>query len=199
MDSWEQQSEEQILQKPVHNNRDMSVVKVKNAFTGDEIFILKSKLNEFNHRIEKDGSIVFLPDKRPDNLHNDHGCLVFIFLFIASLATFGGFVVKKEFKENKRHINTISGIYQDDKRIIISDVNTKEERLIEYSGYKDKFARQNQLPEFEEQIDKSKVGDTVVFVSPDYETRRKFVLDGPNRLHLNKDSIIMRTKKIKQR
>ena len=100
------------------------------------------------------------------------------------------FVIKKEFKANKRHINTISGIYQDDKRIIISDVNTKEERLIEYSGYKDKFAKQNQLPDFEEQINKSKVGDTVVFVSPDYEERRKFVLDARNRLHLNKDSII---------
>ena len=183
----------------MQNNNDVSVVKVKNAFTGDEMFILKSKLNEFNHRTKKDGTIVFVPEKRPDNSHNERGCLIFIFLFVASLATLGVFLIKKEFKANQRHPNTISGIYEKDGRIIISDVNTKEERLIEYSGYKDKFARQNQLPDFEEQINKSKVGDTVVFVSPDYETRRKFVLDTQNRLHLNRDSIIMRTKKMKQK
>lgn len=195
MDNWEQPSEK----KPVSNNRDMSVVKVKNAITGETMFMLKYKLNEFNHRIDTDGNIIYIPERIPDRSHSERGCLIFIFVFMASLATLGVFVIKKEFKANKRHINTISGIYQDDKRIIISDINTKEERLIEYNGYKDRFAKQNQLPEFEEQIDKSKVGDTVVFVSPDYETRRKFVLDGPNRLHLNKDSIIMRTKKIKQR
>ena len=200
MDSWEQQSEKQIQQKAVHNNQDVSVVEVKNAITGETMFILKSKLNEFNHRIEKDGTIVFLPGKRPDKSHNERGCLIFIFLFITSLAILGGFIIKKELKANKHHINTISGIYQDDKRIIISDVNTKEERLIEYNGYKDKFAKQNQLPDFEEQVNKSKVGDTVIFVSPDYETRRKFVLDEKNRLHLNKDSIIMRTiRNIKQK
>ena len=178
----------------MQNNKDVSVVKVKNAFTGEDMFILKSKLNEFNHRIKKDGTIVFLPEKRPDNSHNEYGCLIFIFLFIASLVTLGGFVIKKEFKANKHHINTISGIYQDDKRIIISDVNTKEERLIEYN-----VTKQNQSLEFEKQVGKSRVGDTVIFVSPDYESRRKFVLDTQNRLYLNKDSIMVRTAKTKQK
>lgn len=195
MDNWEQPSEK----KPVANNRDMSVVKVKNAFTGDEMFILKSKLNEFNHRIEKDGTIIFTPEIRKDNSRNESGCLLFLLLFSASVATACGFIIYKEYKANKQHHNVISGIYENDKRIIISDVNTHEERMIEYSGYEDKYAEQNQLPQFEEQVKKSNVGDTVTFASPNYEKRRNFVLDTQNRLHLNKDSIIMRTKKMKQK
>ena len=197
MDSWEQESEKNISQKPTHNNRDMSVVKVKNAITGETMFMLKYKLNEFNHRIEHDGTIIYIPEKIPDNSRTERGCLIFIFLFLASLATLGGVIIKKEYKANKNHKNTISGIYEKDKRIIISDVNTKEERMIEYAGYKDKFAKQNQLPEFEEQVKLSNIGDTVMFVSSNYDARRKFVLDTQNRLHLNRDSIVSRIQKEK--
>lgn len=199
MDSWEQESEKHISQKPAHNNRDVSVVKVKNALTGETMFMPKYKLNEFNHRIDTDGTIIYIPEKIPDKSCSERGCLIFILLFLASLATLGVFVIKKEYKANKKHPNTISAIYEKDKKIIISDVNTKEERIIEYDGYKDKFAKQNQLPEFEEQMKLSNIGDTVMFVSPKYDDRRKFALDTQNRLYLNKDSIISRTQKEKQR
>lgn len=197
MDGREQQPEKQIEQKPT--KKDFSVVKVKNAFTGKTMFIMKFELNEFNHRVDHDGTIIYTPEKTPDNSHNERGCLIFILLFLASFITFGAFMVKKEFKANKQHPNTIAGIYEQDNKIIISDVNTKEERMIEYNGYKDKFAKQNKMPPFEEQVSNSNIGDTVMFVSPDYESRRKFALDMKNRLYLNRDSIILRMKKTKQR
>ncbi len=183
----------------MQNNNDAIVVEVKNAITGETMYILKSKLNEFNHRIEKDGTIIFTPEIRNDNSRNESGCLLFLLLFSASVATACGFIIHKEYKANKQHPNVISGIYETDKRIIISDVNTHEERMIEYDGYKDKSAKQNQLPEFEEQVKKSNVGDTVIFISPNYEKRMKFALDAKNRLFLNKDSIIIRTNKTRQR
>lgn len=183
----------------MQNNSDAIVVEAKNAINGETIYILKSKLNEFNHRIEKDGTIIFIPETRNNNSCNESGCAVFLFLFVLSIATACGVVMYKEYKANKKHPNVISGIYDKDKKIIISDVNTHVERMIEYAGYKDKFAEQNQLPEFEEQIKQSNIGDTVIFVSPNYEKREKFVLDSRNRLYLNKDSIIMRTKKTRQR
>jgi len=191
MDNWEQKSEK----KPVPNNRDMCVVKAKNAITGEIMFMPKYKLNEFNHRIDTDGTIIYIPEKIPDKSRGERGCLIFILLFLASLATVGVVVINKEYKANKKHPNTISGMYEKDKKIIISDASTKEERIIEYNGYKDKFAKQNQLPEFEEQVKLSNIGDTVMFVSPKYDDRRKFALDAQNRLYLNKDSIIIRTQK----
>jgi hypothetical protein len=191
MDNWEQQPEK----KPAPNKRDFSVVKVKNAITGEIMFMPKYKLNEFNHRIDSDGTIIYIPEKIPDKSRGERGCLIFILAFLASLATIGGVIVKREFKANKKHPNTISCIYEKDKKIVISDVDTKEERIIEYNGYKDKFAKQNKLPEFEKQVKLSNIGDTVMFVSSNYDTRRKFVLDTQNRLYLNKDSILSRTQK----
>lgn len=185
-------------------NNDNTVIKVINSVTGDSAYILKSKLDEYEHKTDKDGNIIVIPKTKPNLSQNENSCapgcfLIFAVLFTVSLVAGCGFIVQKEYKANKRHPNIISYIGEQDKTLIISDTNNKEERLIKYDGYKDKFAKENKLPEFEEQVKKSKVGDTVMFVSPNYDTRRKFVLDTQNRLYLNKDSIISRIKAEKQR
>ena len=185
------------------NNKD-DFVKAINSLTGDTIFVLKSQLKDIEHKIDSNGNIHVIPSKKHksnEQIPNpNNGCiLAFCVLFTVCMGIGCIFMMKKEYKENKQHKNVISYIDNSDKTIVISDVKTNEQRMINYDGYKDVFAKQNKLPEFEEQVKHSNIGDTVVFVSPKYDDKKIFVLDIKNRLSLNKDSVVSRINKTKQR
>ena len=62
------------------------------------------------------------------------GCMATV-IFIMLGTMMGGlvFLAKHEYKHNKKHPNVISYMNETDKKIIISDVKTKEERLLDYS------------------------------------------------------------------
>ena len=129
-----------------------------------------------------------------------NGCFA-LFAFVFTMLITGSLVllVTKEYKNNKKHKNVISCMYDKEKKIVISDVDTHIERTINYAGYKLKKLPTDSITDFETQIKHSKTGDTVLFVAPKYSKQTTFEMNDQNRLYLNQDSIIARIKVTKQR
>ena len=134
----------------------------------------------------------------PEQLQKENnkvrGCMAAITIAML-IAVMGGivFFIKEYVKKNKKHPNVISGIYDKDKKIIVYDINTNTERMIDYSKLEN-------YSWFKEALQVSKTGDTVMFVAPKYDDRIIFELNATNKLFFNNDSINARinSKKLKQ-
>lgn len=173
---------------------DNDVIEVVNTKTNETKYISRRDLNDPQKYVvynDKDGVMYVLKRQEYDNMKKEYdqmrGCML-ICLFIMTGMLLGGFVWLgiKTYEREHRHPNTISYINDQDKKIIISDSKTNEERMIDYS----------EMQTFQNKVKYSKVGDPVKFSSPDYKARRVFKLDPKaecqHYLYLNTDSITAR-------
>ena len=128
-----------------------------------------------------------------------HGCFtLFVVVFITALFTGVYLITIDQYKKNKRHVNTISAINENDKKIVISDVNTGKKRTIDYNGYGLYHSvNYDYMPTFQDAVRYSKIGDTVVFISSKYDKQTNFEMQDPKNkskhtLLLNMDSVFKR-------
>lgn len=109
-------------------------------------------------------------------------------LFFALLSCGIVFLLKQnqEPMEPKGHLNKISILDTIHHKILITDIETNEERLLKYSDI-DSFNIK-----FKDSLRYTLVGDTIEFFSPDYSKRVCFDINNKNILTFNRQNIIAR-------
>ncbi len=172
-------------------------VTVINPSNGKTKQISKAELEKTKELVilESTNGDVFATTREEYNKLGDkmRGCfIVFASFFILLMAGGITLISIDQYEKNKKHINVIANINNKDKQITITDINTGKNRTVDYREYNKKTENLT----FQNMVNHSNIGDTVAFVSPNYDKKGFFELKTKyqNRLILNKDSVLTRIK-----
>lgn len=179
------------------NTKNRDFITVINPSNGEKKQISKAELEKTKELVvlESTNGDVFATTREEYNKLADkmHGCfMVFIAVFLLVIGSGVTFIAIDQYEKNKKHINVIANIDNKNKQIILSDVSTGKDRIVDYHEYNKKIGNLT----FQDMVKHSNIGDTVAFVAPDYDKKGCFELKTKqqNRLILNKDSVLARIK-----